>query len=345
MAVAETIGTVDTATAPRLAAHVGQWFGVLAVFALAAFVLGVRNRLTAGGLFLFPPEVDWLPPLSAARWWDAYVLHQQDPAFAACGATETPEEFRVLYLREWLRRASVLMLAGTAAVGVGATIVHPHLRFVLRRIGALAALGLAYLAVVFVTGFFPRVEALARLDVGQYRHALDLTCASAALALVLVSAVRPPRPARAPVCWPAWLWAAAILMNIAIGALFSARDAAGVWTTWPFYEGGLVPPPERLVSYSPVWLNFTVNQYMIQLCHRVLSAALAIAALGWLARDVRRHADLRPALAFAFLVGLETQAGIATLAGTPAALSILHQVGAVFLLAGAFVTARSRSLS
>ena len=83
------------------------YFALLAAAGLAAFILGVTNRFTSGGLFGFPPPVDWLPPLSAERWARAYAVHQQDPIYAACGGTESLAEYQLLYGWEWLRQASL----------------------------------------------------------------------------------------------------------------------------------------------------------------------------------------------------------------------------------------------
>src|ERR1700681_4308252 len=90
-------------------------FSVLAGLGLAAFILNVDNRFTVGGLFFYPPAIDWIPPLTSARWDDAFALHQADPVFAACGGTESLGQFQTLCVWEWLRRASTLILVTTAA--------------------------------------------------------------------------------------------------------------------------------------------------------------------------------------------------------------------------------------
>jgi cytochrome c oxidase assembly protein subunit 15 len=307
----------------------------------------VRNRLTAGGLFLFPPQIDWLPPLSTASWWEAYQLHQQDPAFAACGASESIEEFQVLYGREWLRQTCGLLLAATAAIGLLCAALLPRFRFALPRLIVFGLIGLAYAAAAALMAFaVGHVEALSRFNTGQYRHAVDLVFATAAVACVLVSAVRPPLPQRRRRdgrSSAAWLWGGAVLLAVLTGALFAARDATGVWTTWPGYEGSAFPPADRLTSFTPLWLNLTANQYTIQLAHRMVAAALWLASLVWLVVALVRGAGLGNAAALFGLVSAESAVGIFTLmTGAPALPSILHQVGAIVLLAGAILAARRR---
>lgn len=347
MAVAELAVTalpvppVSDATAVR---RVRGWFVALSVLALATFLVGVRNRLTAGGLFLFPPQVDWLPPLSAARWWEAYQLHQQDPVFAACGASESLEDFQALYGREWLRQACGLLLAATAAAGLLAAAFLPRFRFALPRLIGFGLIGLAYGGASALMAFaVGHVEELSRFNTGQYRHAVDLVFATAAVAGVLGSAVRPPvppGPRRAATTRAAWLWGGAVLLAVLTGALFAARDATGVWTTWPGYEGSAFPPADRLLSFSPLWLNLTANQYAIQLAHRLVAAGLWLASLAWLVVAICRRARVGSAAALFLLISVESAIGIVALVtGAPPLPSILHQVGAVALLAGAVLAA------
>src|SRR5262249_30803371 len=95
------------AAVPRAVRLVQVYFAALFVVSLAAFVLGVEGRFP-GGLFVFPPPVDWIPPLSREQWLMAFALHQQDPVYAACGGSQLFEEFVTLYLCGCARRAMVL---------------------------------------------------------------------------------------------------------------------------------------------------------------------------------------------------------------------------------------------
>src|SRR5262249_14804508 len=189
------------------------------------------------------------------------------------------------------------------------------------------------------------VADLARFNVGQYRHAVDVTFASAAVAAVLASVLAPPQPqARArQFRLAAWLWGAAILIDIAFGALFMARDAAAVGTSLP---GIGEVPLDRFLCYQPLWLNFVFNPYTIQLVHRRLSGVLWISSLGYLVWSVRRRRhSIAPAAGLFGLLSLEMAMGVAALVtGVPAALSLLHRVGGVVLLAIAFTLPSSRPL-
>jgi len=315
------------------------YFLLLFVLSIAAFIFGVENRLTSGGLFNVRPTVDWLPPLSAQDWFAAFTAHQQDPAFSACGATESLTEFKTLYWWEWGRHVSTLALACAAALALyGASLLRAF-RFALPRIASLGLAVLTYGIVRTLVDFeVAHVEVLSSYNVGQYRHAVDVTFASVLVALVFAFAVASSASiSRKGVdIRSEWLWLGAIVLDIAFGALFAARDAAGAWTTWPSYGGYILPPIDQLTAYVPSWLNFTFNQTMIQLVHRTLSGALWFVALWQLASA--RGLSVNLAVVRFSLITAQTLTGIATLLlGVPAVLSVVHQIGSIALLACSFV--------
>jgi len=341
MAVAEIPFAVSAPAATlagvaRAVRQVQVYFAAVFVVSLAAFVLGVEGRFP-GGLFIYPPPVDWIPPLAREQWLAAFTLHQQDPIFLACGGSQSLEEFQTLYWWEWGRRASALLLGAATVGGLAVTASIRRFRFALPRVIGLCLIVLGYaLARGLVAFAAANVEDLARFNAGQYRHAVDVTFASAAVAAVLASVLAPPPPPRARSFHLAtWLWAGAILIDIAFGALFMARDAAAVWTSWP---GIAEFPLERFVSYQPLWLNFVFNPYMIQVVHRRLSGVLWIAALGYLVWSIRRRPQsVVPAAGLFGLLTIETAIGVPTLVlGVPATLSVLHRIVGVGLLAIAF---------
>src|ERR1700731_3343170 len=108
------------AALPRVVRQVQVYFAAVFVMSLGAFGFGIEGRFP-GGLFIYPPPVDWLPPLSRDQWLMAFAFHQQDPIYAACGGSQSFGEFVTLYWWEWARRASALLLAAPAGVGVVVT--------------------------------------------------------------------------------------------------------------------------------------------------------------------------------------------------------------------------------
>jgi heme A synthase len=134
-----------------------------------------------------------------------------------------------------------------------------------------------------------------------------------------------------------WIWIALIMLDLCFGALFAATNAGASWPTWPGYGGHVLPPLAQLTSYAPWWLNLTFNPYGIQLVHRALSGALWLAA-AWEfgAALLRGRPPARAAVRFG-LFSAQALTGIVTLVlGVPAVLSIVHQMGGIFLLAAPF---------
>jgi len=309
---------------------------VTALLGLLAFVLGGGNRFTGGPLFIFIPEVDWIPPLGHQAWQQAFAIHQQSPKYALCGGyqvggMESLTVFQLLYLWEWARLISMKLL-GLGIVALVALALTDALRMRSGRgFVALAAVLIAAYAVL--RGLADHAGLFATINIGQHRHAVDVTFASLAVALLLAACFETPRNGFA---FGRTAWAVMIGLDIAFGALFEATDAGVVWRTFPGYGDGILPPLDRLFALHPAWRNFTENVYLIQACHRLLSFTLWFAALAaalsawWGDRPWRRHALLFALLTF------DAALGVATLTlGMSVTLSVVHQVCAVFVLAAA----------
>jgi cytochrome c oxidase assembly protein subunit 15 len=318
------------------AGEVAPWRGLLGatwLVGMAAFVLGIGNRFTRGPLFLYIPEVDLIPPVGRAAWQQAFVIHQQSPLYALCGGyqvggMESLTVYQLLYVWEWLRIGSVATLCA-----LGVLLAAIALR---RSVRTQVLLGAALLAAAYlVLRFFADHAGLfASINVGQHRHALDVTFASLALALLLVAVLTGGR--RDPAPFWRLAWAIPLALAIGFGALIEALDAGVLWRTFPGYADGLLPASDRLLAFVPVWRNLTENGYLIQACHRVLSFGLVIAALAWLLAALWRGRPWGRAALLLALLCLDGALGAATLRlGEPVALSIVHQVAAILVLAAA----------
>jgi cytochrome c oxidase assembly protein subunit 15 len=313
-----------------------------ALFGVAAFISGGGNRLTRGPWFLFPPEGSLVPPIGRAAWQHAFALHQQSPLYALCGGyevggMESITIYQFLYGWEWLRIASIVLLGASLFVaGLGLVIraaSAPHGSALKPWFGLLAA-AVGYGVLRY---FADHAGLFATINLGQHRHALDVTVASVGLAMLIVVAIAPRWP-DAGSAMPRAARGSMIALNIAFGAMFEALDAAPLWTSFPGYDGTLLPGADRLFAFHPLWRNFTENGYLIQACHRLLSIGLWAAALLAVLNAMLRRSSPARALVLFGLLTLEGALGIATLqASRPLVLSIVHQVCAVAVLAAALM--------
>jgi cytochrome c oxidase assembly protein subunit 15 len=311
------------------------YFIALALLGLAALIFGIENRIAPTGAFLFAPPIDLVPPLSPSAWFGAFAVHQQDPVFIACGGTESLDQFKALYWWEWLRQASLVALAGAAAIGLAAALLRYC--FALRWFVGPSLVVIGYFLVDALFDLAAsNVDTLIRYNVGQYRHALGLTFVSLAIALTLATGLV-PSSRRAP---RGFAWTGLILatLGVATGALFAARNAAAVWTGFPGYEGAVLPPLDRLGGYTPLWLDLTFNPYAIQLEHRLVALLLWVVLFGALVAAVQRKSSAGKAIGILFLIVTAQMAGgIATLVlGVPAAPALVHEIGGVAVVAGFF---------
>jgi cytochrome c oxidase assembly protein subunit 15 len=350
---------------PAIAA--GQWFSgwrlaaldrpgwlraVLAaasLFGLVAFISGGGNRLTRGPWFLYPPQVSLVPPFGRAAWQHAFELHQQSPLYALCGGydvggMESITIYRFLYWWEWSRIASVVLLA--ASLFVAGLLLLSRSKSTAHRSSpkpwlAVLAAGVGY----FVLRYFADHAGLfATINLGQHRHALDVTFASVGLAMLIVAAIAPERALSGP-AMPRMAWGAAIALTVAFGAMLEALDAGPLWTSFPGYDGHLLPSADRLFAFHPVWRNFTENGYLIQACHRLLSIGLWAAALLAVANAMARGSSAILPLLLVGALTLEGVLGAITLAAArPLLLSIVHQVCAVAVLVVALLPSGARRL-
>jgi cytochrome c oxidase assembly protein subunit 15 len=316
------------------------------LFGVVAFVLGAGNRLTRGPWFLYAPEVSVIPPIGHAAWQHAFALHQQSPLYALCGGydaggMQSITIYRLLYWWEWGRIASVVLLV-TALLA--ASLVYfvraaraPQPSDLRRWLGLLAAAVL-----YFVLRYFADHAGLfATINIGQQRHALDITFASVGVAMLIVAAMVPAGMPGEPVASRV-AWASFIAINIAFGALFEAVDAGPLWTSFPGYADAVLPAPDRLFAFHPVWRNLTENGYFVQAGHRVLSLGLWVAALLTVAIAAFRRLPLAYTAVLLGLLTFEGALGVATLQpDAPVVLSIVHEACAIAVLA-AVLMPRSR---
>jgi hypothetical protein len=103
------------------------------------------------------------------------------------GGMESLTVYQFLYMWEWLRAGSVFLLAVCCAL-LGATVVR-RLTGAASRADLLSVLGLASLggAYLVLRYFADHAGLFAAINIGQHRHALDVTFASIALALLLAA--------------------------------------------------------------------------------------------------------------------------------------------------------------
>src|SRR5262245_14306511 len=350
-ATSKAVSAIRMASVPSPApAHrraVRLWLLAVAALMVVTVVVGGATRLTESGLSIveWKPVTGVLPPLDAPSWQAEFDKYKAIPQYRERNAGMSLDAFKTIYWWEWMHR----MLARL----VGAAFLLPLLFFLWR--GALDPPLRTRLWVIFgfgaalgAVGWWMVASGLAEgVRVSQYRLAFHLTLACAIFAAILWTAhgLLP----RAPIAAPARIRAGAltllalVLLQIYLGALVSALRAGLIYNTWPLIDGSLVPDSARLFFEVPLWRNFFESTLTVQFDHRIVAYALWLVAMlhaADVARTLRGGAALTGALALASAVTLQAALGIAALLHqAPLSLALLHQAGAIVVLAIAVVHA------
>jgi cytochrome c oxidase assembly protein subunit 15 len=135
-----------------------------------------------------------------------------------------------------------------------------------------------------------------------------------------------------------------VLVQLYLGALVAGLRAGLIYNTWPLIDGAFIPDTARLLFEQPAWRNLFENALTVQFMHRMMAYALWLFAVLHavdIARTVGRGPAMTHALVLVGLVTLQAALGIATLVHqVPIGLALLHQAGAILVLALAVVHAQ-----
>ena len=195
-----------------------------------------------------------------------------------------------------------------------------------------------------------------RVDVSQYRLAAHLALAVAIFGYLFWTALNvvPQQASHSDQVSPpaqfangAFVVCAVIYVQIILGAFVAGLDAGQGYNTWPLMDGALVP--SGLLAMDPAWRNFFESALTVQFVHRMF-AYFVLLAVAWhivrMFRHLQEGAQQLSAGLLGLVVVLQVILGIWTLlARVPLSLGLLHQGGAIVLLAVAlwhFHVVRSR---
>lgn len=321
---------------------VAVWLGVVALFILAMVVVGGATRLTGSGLSIteWKPIMGALPPMGDAAWAEAFHKYRQIPQYQLVNAGMTLAEFKYIFWWEWGHR-----LLGRV---IGLIFAIPFVYFLIRRqiprrliwrcVGLLVLGGLQGLA-----GWWMVASGLSeRVSVAPERLTLHL-----GLALILFVAVvwtaldafagKPRQDSVTRWRTGALVFLGAVFLQCLLGALVAGTDAGFVYNDWPLMNGHVWPQD---YAGNGVWQTLAHNQASVQLHHRLGAYAIALATVFLVAMAGRSRTlnsnSKQAAWILGGVVALQVLLGIAALMMVvPLWLGLLHQAGAVLLLAAA----------
>lgn len=314
------------------------WLYAVAALVFVMVLVGGATRLTESGLSIteWKPVTGALPPLSETEWQTEFAKYQEIPQYRVVNKGMTLDEFKTIFWWEWGHRLLGRLIGFAFAIPFAIFLITGRIgRRHLVPLGSLMVLGGLQ---GFVGWYMVKSGLVDRVSVSQYRLAIHLTLALIIFAAILWVA-RGLAPERAAVTrnprlrLTAWTILGLTFVQLFLGALVAGLDAGLAYPTWPLMDGDFIPPISSLLVMDPAWKNFFENVLTVQFLHRMTAYLLIIVAVvhAFDASDspIRNTAWL-------FVGGLLVQAtlGVLTLLhAVPISLALLHQGGAVFVLA------------
>lgn len=320
---------------------VALWLFGVALLVMAMVVVGGATRLTGSGLSIteWRPISGALPPMSQHDWQVEFSRYRQIPQFALVNPTMTLDQFKGIYWWEWTHR-----LLGRL---VGLAFAVPFVFFLVRRMIPrrliVPCIGLFLLGgLQGLVGWWMVASGLThRAYVAPERLAVHLGLAFTLFILLVWTGLEAWAGSARQASHTRWrvgslVLLCGVLLQCLLGALVAGNHAGLVYNDWPLMNGNLFPADYG--AGKGLWATIAHNAGSVQLHHRLGAYALFIAGIFTAVRG-RQARYLGPegqalALAVGGVVTLQALLGIATLmAVTPLWLAMLHQIGAVALLA------------
>lgn len=331
------------------------WLVTGLLMILIQIALGGITRLTGSGLSITRWDIvtGTLPPLSEATWQSAYELYQQTPQYHKINQGMSLDAFKFIYFWEYFHRlwARLMFLVFIVPFGWFLSKGMFSRRLLPRLLIVVALAGLE--------GFFGWIMVASGLIKRPWVNAYNLTL-HLCMAIVIFSyllwttfiAFKPDGIRKqAEVMKKSglvflWTLVGLAFLQIALGAMMSGTKAGLSYPTWPDMHGTYLP---ALLLDPANWTAENFQHYdsdifmptLIQFLHRntaYLLSALMIYFIWRTAPDTRKVPVLRSGtIALLSMLGIQVLLGIFTLincnGGIPVVLGVLHQAGAILLLA------------
>ena len=316
-----------------------RWLEAVACLVVLIVLVGGITRLTESGLSITEWDVvsGIFPPLTESAWAAEFAKYQTtaEYRYESGPAGMDLAAFKFIFFWEWFHR-----ILGRV---IGLAFLLPWALFAARRMipagyGWRLAAMFALICGQGALGWYMVSSGVGEsdlTDVSHFRLSAHLLTALFLLA-GLVWAARDLRAlARDPAARPARLTPGAALVcavlfvQLLLGAWVAGLNAGHAAYDWPLMNGQLVPPVDW--NAGAVW-TLTHDPFLLQFLHRWW-AWVAVAALVWLARAVRRT-DRFASVAVHSAFGTMVLLGIATVMSEVSLwLAASHQLVGALLVA------------
>lgn len=314
--------------------------GCLLIFIMV--VVGGITRLTNSGLSMTDWHLitDTLPPLSEAKWQEAFEQYKQFPEYQKINIHNdfTLSDYKFIYFWEWFHR-----FIGRA---IGMVFIIPFIYFLVRKRldkstikKCLILLGLGGLQ-GFFGWFMVKSGLIDNPDVSHFRLALHLTTAFITFAYtfwVALDLIYPEKKKAEKSLRNIARYALAfLLLQIIYGGFVAGLNAGLIHNHWPMMGDGQFIHDSVFLEQKNLLLSFTEGKSGVQFIHRTL-AYVVVAMMGLLYFKSKKFTldktQSNGISLLLILVLVQFVLGVFTLLyGVPLWLGLVHQVNAFFLL-------------
>ena len=319
------------------------WLYSICILVFVMVIVGGATRLTDSGLSIteWKPIMGAIPPLSLGDWQEAFQKYQKIPEFQVINQDMTLGQFKFIFWWEWGHRFLGRL--------IGLAVLLPMVYFWVS--GKLEEETKPRLLLLFMLGGLQGIIGwwmvssglVDRVDVSQYRLAVHLTLAFIIFAwgLWIARGLAPQEQEKSSssIRLFAPLIVIAIFIQVFLGALVAGQHAGLAFNDWPLMDGAIIPT--GLTVLDPLWLNAFENPKAVQFIHRIAAYILLLLITVQLVMALisgNGSTYIKRAIVM-FLLGIcQAAIGVITLVlQVPLFWALLHQAGAVILLAFAVV--------
>ncbi len=312
-------------------------------------VVGGLTRLTHSGLSI----TDWsfmgsIPPLNEHMWQERFAKYQQSPEFEKINSTMTLEEFKPIFLWEYIHRMIGRIMMYVFAIGFIYFVIKKKIKKDMwPRFTLLFLMG----AMQAVIGWWMVYSGLQKQPaVSHYRLATHLMSAFTLFAFTFWFALRLTFPKDnaevndgKKIKFLALLFFVVLILQIIYGA-FTAGYVDGnnakirpghIFNTWPKMGDDWMP--EQVLMKDGFVANLLENPSGIQFMHRTIALLVVIlVCVIWYKSDKLKLSKQQNFGLTLLIYGVTVQfiLGVLTLLyQVPVVMGALHQTGAFFLFA------------
>lgn len=316
---------------------VKNWLMLGCILIACMVVIGGVTRLTGSGLSM----TEWdlimgaVPPMNEVQWNSAFDKYKQIPEYELINSHMDLAGFKKIFFWEYLHRNWGRMM--------GLVFFFPFIYFWRKGLisGWLTKRSLLIMlagGAVGGLGWFMVKSGLSENpDVSQYRLAIHLCAAFTVFCIVLWTWLDLNHGKSA---WShmnkTGMWLKVLLglliIQIIWGAFTAGLDAGRIYNTWPAMNGEFYP--STAYPEGSFWQIISENKATVQFIHRTLAWVVAsvFVAMGW---DFRKQPAMQRTWKW-FIIGVLIQFSLGVLAimyQVPLVIGVLHQLGALLLLA------------